>query len=37
MSYFKASSNFAIEAFISDNVTIMGPLEIIAACVLKVG
>ena len=37
LTYFMARSNFATWAFIWENVTMMGSLEIIASCDLEFG
>ena len=37
LTHFTASSNFALSAFICENVIMMDSLEIIALCVLEFG
>ena len=37
LTHFTAMSNFATKAFISENVTMIDPLEIIAFCDLNFG
>ena len=37
LTYFTAMSNFAAEAFMRENVTMMNYLEIIASCDLEFG